>query len=219
MPKRTVGLSESSPVHAPGVTVARRKTLNSENPLDSLGGHLRELRTSRGLTLEQVSERSDVSVGMLSQIERGLSNPSFLTLFKIARGLEVPVSRFFSGLGSSSKVVRKHERKKLVSVINGSRSGARELTYELLSPDLSGSLELLWIEYGPEASTEAADFSHEGEECGVVLEGRLQVHVADDVFLLEAGDSVYLESSVPHWFRNPDEETAVLVWAITPPSF
>ena len=53
------------------------------------------------------------------------------------------------------------------------------LVYQLLTPDLSGALELLWIEYGPGATTAETPFTHQGEECGVILEGRLEVHVGE----------------------------------------
>ncbi len=187
--------------------------------LISLGANLQRLRTEKGLKLEELARSSEVSIGVLSQIERGLGNPSFRTLFKIAQGLGAPIGYFFSGIDRSGKVVRKRERKRLVLPINESGSSNGELVYELLSPDLTGSLELLWIEYGSGVTTEDIPFTHQGEECGVILQGRLEVHIAEDTFTLEAGDSIYLNSTVPHWFFNPGPETTVMVWAITPPSF
>lgn len=180
--------------------------------LISLGANLQHLRSEKRLTLDELAHRSGVSIGVLSQIERGLGNPSFRTLYKIAEALGVPIGYFFSGVDRSGTVVRKHERKNL-------QSPGRDLVYELLSPDLTGTLEMLWIEYGPGISTQETPFVHQGEECGLILQGRLEAHVGEDTFSLEAGDSIYINSAIPHWFFNPGPDTAVMVWAITPPSF
>jgi len=193
--------------------------MKNTGALISLGANLQQLRTEKGLKLEELARSSGVSIGVLSQIERGLGNPSFRTLFKIAQGFGVPIGYFFSGVDRSGKVVRKHERKMLVLPLSELNSSNGGLVYELLSPDLMGSLELLWIEYGPGISTKETPFTHQGEECGVILQGRLEAHIAEETFVLEAGDSIYFNSAVPHWFRNPGPETAVMVWAITPPSF
>jgi len=188
-------------------------------PLRLLGTALQRLRQERDLTLEELAKRSDVSTGMLSQIERGLGNPSVLTLHKIAQAMQVPMSYFLAGVDRGDGVVHPNSRKRLTLPSSASLKTA-DLVYELLCPDLTGSLEMLWIEYGAGASTEEAPFVHQGEECGLVLRGRLEVHTGDQVYSLAAGDSVYLSSSIPHWFRNPDaEKDAILVWAITPPSF
>ena len=187
--------------------------------LNSVSESLRRVRQERGLTLEELAQRSGVSIGMLSQLERGVGNPSLRTLVKIAKGLGVPMGYFLSGIDHSSAVVRKHERRRLVLPAAVLGLPDSDLVYQLLSPDLSGSLEMLWIEYGVGVSTEESPFTHDGEECGVILQGTLEVHVADEVWTLEAGDSVYFHSAIPHWFRNPGSEPAVMVWAITPPSF
>jgi transcriptional regulator with XRE-family HTH domain len=186
--------------------------------LDSLGDIISNLRLDRNLTLQELSENSGVSPAMLSQIERGLTNPSFLVLYKLSTGLKVPVSMFFSGFDPNGIVVRRNERRKL-SLPSQDNNGSSELIYELLSPGITGRLELLWIEYGPGTDTEAAPFSHQGEECGVIIEGQLIACIGEDSFILEKGDSIYLNSTIPHWFKNQSEKTAVMVWAVTPPSF
>jgi DNA-binding XRE family transcriptional regulator len=78
-----------------------------------LGEQVRRLRLEQGLTLEEVSARSSVSIGSLSQIERGKGNPAFFTLLKIAHALGVPVARFFHIERAVSPVVRRGEGKQL----------------------------------------------------------------------------------------------------------
>lgn len=181
--------------------------------LQSLGMKFLELRQERGLTLEQLSGKTGVSVGLLSQLERGLGNPSFETLLKISVGLNVPLASFFNGIDRASPlVIRKSERKRLAFP-------DRAISYELLTPDLNRDLEMLWIELEPGVETRDSPFSHQGEECGVVLQGVLETHINDECFVLTAGDSIAYQSALPHWYRNAGNETVVAIWVITPPSF
>jgi len=178
--------------------------------LSSLGSQLQQFRQNTGLTLERLSEESDVSVGLLSQLERGIGNPSFTTLLKIARALDVPISLFFRGVDRlSDPVVRKDQRKKLTLEDTN-------VVYELLTPDLNRALEFLWVELAPGESTE--HFYHKGEESGLVLQGTLEVHLGDKVYVLEEGDSISFRSTIPHWHRNPGEERLLCVWVATPSS-
>jgi len=182
----------------------------------SLGATLQRLREQRDLTLEQLAERCGVSAATLSLVERGQGNPSFATLLKLATGLKVPVATFFqSDTIPEGIVVRARHRKRLVVGKNEGRH------YELLSPDVTGAIEMLWVELEPGVWTEDEKVSHEGEECLVVLEGRLEAHIgaAEHPHVLEAGDSIYVHSEIPHSYRSSDTLRTVLVIAITPPSF
>lgn len=181
--------------------------------LQQLGEKLREARESLGSTIEELAAASGVSAGMISQIERGFTNPSFLTLFKLAAGLNLPIAAFFEDeAGTSGRVVRKAERRRV------SFPGL-DVTYELLTPDLKRRLEVLWVEMEPGTSTEKRVYAHEGEECGVVLAGRMLVHIGDEVHELGPGDAISYPSTLPHWYEVPGPERVVCIWAITPPSF
>jgi transcriptional regulator with XRE-family HTH domain len=188
--------------------------MKSGPPLDTreLGSRLRTLRQDCGLTIEALARRSKISVGLLSQLERGQGNPSLATITKVAAALGVQIGEFFPGRVPRQRLVRKDERKILQFAGPG-------LRYELLSPDLTGRIELLWITIPPHYSGEQHPFVHEGEEAGIVLKGELEVHTGGDVYHLHAGDSIAYPCSISHWTRNPSSETTVLVWAISPPSF
>ncbi|MCL5951293.1 MAG: cupin domain-containing protein [Chloroflexi bacterium] len=183
------------------------------NSLQELGITLQKLREKRGLTLEQLSQRACVSMGLLSQLERGLGNPSYDTIHKLATGLGVPIASFFDGTGSSNQVVVKRSERKRLSFPD------MNVTYELLSPDLNRAIELLWIEHAPGVITKDHPHSHHGEECAVLLKGTLEIHIGGEKFVLEAGDSIYFRSILPHWYHNPGSEKTIAIWAITPPSF
>src|SRR5262249_35843913 len=92
--------------------------------------------------------------------------------------------------------------------------------YELLTPDVHRQLEVIDVVLPPHMSSNREQpFSHDGEECGVLLSGRLEVHLGDETYVLEAGDSIYYESMIPHWYENPGDEPAHSIWIITPPTF
>jgi transcriptional regulator with XRE-family HTH domain len=179
----------------------------------TLGRSLRDMRRSRQMTLEQVADTTGVSISLLSQMERGAANPTFETLLKLSTGLGVPLPAFFEGVGAqNSFVVRRHERMKLVV-------DQEDRVYELLTPDIHRSLEMLWVVLHPNVWSEPEPYPHPGEECAVLLQGRLEAHVGEEVVLLEEGDSLYLRSDVPHRYFNPGPQQAVGVWAYTPPSY
>ena len=153
--------------------------------LQDLGLRIRSLRKERGLTLERLAERSDLSVGLVSQVERGKGNPSFATLAQLAHGL-------------------------------GYDDGGH---YELLTPDFTGSLEVVWVEHSPGYDTSATPYRHNGEEFGLVIEGRVVVHVDGVAHDLGPGDSIRYDSTVPHWYSNPGPDICRAVWVITPPTW
>lgn len=185
---------------------------SEEAAVKTLGNKLRARRMELSITIEELAAKADVSPGSISQIERGIGNPSFMTLARIAYALDLSVGRLFEGPDSPSQVVRHNERKRL-------EVSDREVTFELLTPDLQRDLEMVWVEYAPGISTKERPYQHNGEECGLVLQGHLIVHVGESVYELEPGDSIWIDCTVPHWYENKGEERVLSVWAITPPSF
>jgi transcriptional regulator with XRE-family HTH domain len=178
----------------------------------SLGELIREARSGR-YTIEELAVRSGVSAGRISQLERGLANPSFETLWRLVTALEVPLGSFFQGPVEAPRlVVRKEERKRL-------ELPQDDLVYELLTPDLQGSLEVFTVRVPPGFDNSRRPLTHRGEKFIHVLEGQLNVTVADQVSTLAAGDSITFDASLPHFVSNPFAERAGLLAAVTPPSF
>ncbi|MDA0821674.1 MAG: cupin domain-containing protein [Proteobacteria bacterium] len=179
------------------------------------GSELRALRKARSLSLTELAERSDLSVGHLSQIERNISTPSVKALGSIARALGVTVAWFFSGgnLGPPNEkgiVVRKDNRRRIIF-----REGFVDY---LLSPTLEGSLELILSHFEPGAST-GEKYVHRGEEGGLVMKGKIEITVGERSFILEEGDSFNFPSSEPHRYRNVSDVETIVMYAITPPSY
>ena len=187
----------------------------------SLGAKIREHRKARGLTLTELAEQCDISPSFLSQIERDKANPSVSTLKTIAKVFGVSLGSFFEEealpgtppppVETLAKVVRADQRKVMIYPGSGIRN-------ELLSPDLQRAIQLMWIVMPP--GTDTGDFLvHEGEECGIVLQGTVEIWVGDERHILNAGDAIYHPSSAPHRSRNVGEVDVIMVGAITPPSF
>ncbi|MBK8034337.1 MAG: helix-turn-helix transcriptional regulator [Chloroflexi bacterium] len=190
------------------------QSASASSDLKLIGEQLHSARLDLNLSVQALADASGISAGMISQIERGLANPSINTISKLASALHLQLGIFFEPRPQADQeiVVRKQQRRRI---------GIPDpnFVYELLVPDLSRTLEFVWVESAPGSSTENSPFQHEGEECGLVLQGTLEVHLGDDVFILEAGDSIIFDSRRPHWYRNIGTERVLSVWAITPPTF
>ena len=178
-----------------------------------LGEKLRVKRTQRNLSLRQLAEQTDLTPSFLSQVERNLASPSITSLRRISAALGVPIFYFLLEDEAGKQVVRRDERKTL----NFPES---LLTFELLSPGLSHKMEVIMARLQPGHATCDRQLSHAGEECVVVLEGAMDIQIADENHHLAAGDSIYYLSSLPHRIVSTDKEKdLVFLSAITPPNF
>jgi transcriptional regulator with XRE-family HTH domain len=185
-----------------------------------LGENIRGLRRAEGLTLEEVAARCHLSVGFLSQVEQGKKRPSTAALQRISETLNVAVGFFFpqdptADPRESGVVVRRRQRRKLSYSALGSTDYLKEVDY-LLSPSLNGKQMMTLVDFEPGGSTGDDLYRHEGEECGFILSGRLELHLAEDVFVLDTGDSFSFKSDVPHRYVNPGPGKAELVMINTP---
>ncbi|MFT3689689.1 helix-turn-helix domain-containing protein [Paenirhodobacter sp.] len=185
-------------------------------PAEILGDRVRDLRKRRKMTLAQLAERCGLSTGYLSLIERNLAQPSINALVSIAQQLGVTVQWFFSG---TEAAVPEAERGYVVRRANRLRVEYEQgIVDELLTPKMSLALEMIQSRLPP--GTEARQsYSHEGDEVGLVLSGRLDLWVGERHLRLEAGDSFSYSSREPHRYANPGPEDAVVIWAISPPGY
>ena len=191
--------------------------MNEPASITEFGRKLGPLRQAARMTIEELAAKAEVSAGLVSQLERGIGNPSFNTLAKLAYALGTPIGTFFNGPAQVDPVVRRNLRKKLTH--SAFANGNPAPVYELLTPDLRRKLEVIWVELPPGQSNQEAPFVHETEECGVLLSGTLEVHLGEEVYTLNAGDSISFSGLTPHWYRNPGSEPAISIWIVTPPSF
>lgn len=186
-------------------------------PNKPVGRQIRELRRASGLTLSDLAGHIGRSVGHLSELERGVTPITLDTLDKIARRLDVSISWFFSApdpeeTPESEYVVRSNARRE----INLSQSGVRE---QLLSPHLTGKLEMVMTTFAPGAGTGEEGRQRKGDEGGYIVSGQLEIIIDGLTILLAPGDSFQLPGRGRHWCHNPGDEDAVIVWAFAQANF
>ncbi|MBW1667427.1 MAG: helix-turn-helix domain-containing protein [Deltaproteobacteria bacterium] len=204
--------------------------------LVDLGKRIRRERLRRQLTLERFSEMTGLSKSFLSQIERGIAEPSITSLKKIAKQFGFSVVNLFqseedmnsaweyqkvaqspgvkkTGYVEKAEVVRSDRRKRLA--LPGSK-----VMYDLLTPDMNRQLEVMYMRVKKgENSGEEPMLDPPGEKMGIVLKGTLEVSVGGDVYRLEEGDSIYYPTSYPHSWRALEGDIIEVIWILTPPSF
>jgi transcriptional regulator with XRE-family HTH domain len=197
-----------------------------EAPTNHLGALVRARRRALSLTQADLAARIDKSPSYISALESGSVAPSLTTLRHIASALGTVVGFFFEqpgnrggrnepGSGSGRvRVVHPATRKMLIDPMRGN------VRWELLSPDLQRQMEVVHMTMEPGATVGEEEWLvHEGEECGIVLSGALEVEFEHESFVLESGDSLYFPSTRPHRIRNRDDGPTTAIWIITPPSF
>jgi transcriptional regulator with XRE-family HTH domain len=190
-----------------------KKAAKAEPAVDiAVGQRIRDLRRAGAMSLEAVAARTDLSIGFLSQIERGLSSPSLRVLATLADVLGVGIAGLFGakeneGAAPDAIVTRERARAKL----NLWRTG---ISKQLLNPAGSeGRLNLFLVHMEPGGSTGDELYTHDGEEAGLVLEGEMKLTVDAESWTLKHGDSFRFASRRPHRFSNPSGDAkAVVLW-------
>ncbi len=181
--------------------------------MDNVGQQLKTLRQRRGLSQRKLAQLARVSNATVSLIEHGKTDPSMGLLRKILNSLGVSFAEFFA---SDTRTAEKYfyARDELSEI------GSGPISYLQVGSDLSDSqLQILYERYQPGADTGQSMLSHDAEEGGIVLQGRLEVTVWEKVQLLTAGGAYRFNSRLPHRFRNTGKEECLVVSACTPPSF
>ena len=178
----------------------------------SLGKKIEGLRRRRGLTTRELAMDVQVTSSLISQIEHSKTSPSLDTLRRIAKALRVPLIYLLLEDDLEPQVVRKRER----HVIHLEDS---QLRASFLSPVPPQDLELVLLEIprGKVAWTNSR--SHEGQECRLVLKGTIRAYYGDKVYILEEGDSILWNGTVPHRIENVGNREAHLLIALTPPGY
>ncbi len=175
---------------------------------DLVGSRIRMLRRQKGWTLEALSARSGLSVGFLSQVERGLSSLSISSLQAICASLGVPLTHFFALPQGNSQVLRAGEPRTRVRIEDS------DVNYSLLSGAMPDRvLEALIAEFPPQFQPPM--ITHGGEEFGYVLAGKIILTCGDQEWELGVGDSFHFYSTQQHTIRNPGDVPAKVLWVLT----
>lgn len=177
-----------------------------------LGEKIRLKRNEHGMSMKALADKTGLSPGFISQIERELAEPSITSLRKIADALEVAMFHFFVDETNNSRVVRKQDRQPIVFPES-------KVTYELLTPDLNRQMEMVLGTLEPGGTTCEEPMVHNGEEVIYVLEGQMFIAIGSDEYTLYHGDTIYYYANMPHKITNTGDEPLRFISTITPPRF
>ncbi len=184
-----------------------------------LGALIRKNRRAKELTIQKVACSVGYSVSYISSVERGIISPSAEALQVICRFLEIDLDEVLNeetekdSPAQTALVVRKNQRKRFAHPNSN-------VSYELISPDFRHGIELLKATAKPGERAGNPPFSHQGEEVVLILKGKVEMHVGEDIYILEEGDSIYITDSwVPHYWVAAGDEEVQLYGCVVPPSF
>ena len=167
---------------------------------EKVGQRIRTFMERQSLSLEQLAERTGLDTSFLTTVIDDDVYPSLGPLLKIARALDVRLGTFLDDqISKDPLVIRRAERKEELSMLRGKDKPVALKFYSLGSGKSDRHMEPFYVELLPESEKSKDLSSHEGEEFIVVYAGRVEITYGTEVYELEAGDSIYYNSIVPHY--------------------
>ena len=167
-----------------------------------IGAKIKRIRLSNQLTLEELANRSELTKGFLSQLERDLTSPSVATLENILEALGTNLKDFFSEDEDEQIVFSKDDYKISYIIPNAQKNEMEPILIELKKGKNS-------MEIDP----------HDGEEFGYVIHGKITLMNGDEEYEVKKGETFYLKGNLPHYIVNKHDTLAKVIWVSTPPIF
>lgn len=178
----------------------------------NIGEKVKNLRLKMGLTQEELAERSDLTKGFISQLERGITSPSVDTMTHIVRALGTNLAEFFSETASEPII---YPRLEAIAMVDESLGHTMHF---LIGNAQKLDMEPIMLDVEPKGRSKTYD-PFEGQSFGYVLKGSLKLHLGDGTFALKKGDSFYFEADGPFYIENQGKESGQLLWILSPPYF
>lgn len=175
-----------------------------------IGHKIKQLRVQKGLTLEELASRSELTKGFLSQLERDLTSPSIATLNDIVEALGTTLSDFFKE-DTEEKVIFKEEDFFVDEQDD-------YILHWIVPNTQKNEMEPIMMELPPDGVSFEVN-PHSGEEFGYILQGRIALVCDDDIYSVSEGETFYLRGKSKHMLRNDGIGTAKIIWVCTPPLF
>jgi transcriptional regulator with XRE-family HTH domain len=184
-----------------------------------VGARLKEVRVAAGYSQRGLAGRAGVPHGQISLVETNTSSPSVASLRKILGGVPMTLAEFFEPERSPNDqvVFRSKELLDLTSRISSPSGGRARMALRQVGDARTHNLQILHERYARGADTGPTMLEHNAHEGGIVVSGTLEVTVGTHVHVLKPGDAYLFDSRMPHRFRNPASEDAVVISACTPP--
>lgn len=181
-----------------GVAVSVMKKNTGEEISTEIGMRVKKARESRGLSVFDVYLRTDISVELLSQIETGKVVPPLWAVVKLARAFDLKMGYFISGEAEKAYTIVRRDDREVTSRYDSSREKHYGYRYEHLAPHKTDRyMEPFLVSLEP-SETEDERSTHDGQEFIFVLQGEMEVRLGEEKHILQTGDSIYYDSTVPH---------------------
>ena len=176
-----------------------------------MGTRLKKARESRGLSIFDIYLRTNISVDQLSEFEEGKVIPPLGTVIKLAKALDMKIGYFISGEeGKAYTIVRKDNRK-VTSRYDSNKEKHYGYEYISLAPHKTDRhMEPFLITLEP-SETDQERSTHDGQEFIFVLQGKMEVRLGEERHIIESGDSIYYDSTVPHLVKCHNKETTKIL--------
>ena len=182
----------------------------------AIGDKLRALRLKKKMGLVELGRHTGLSAAMLSKVERGKLFPTLPTLLRIALVFSVGLEYFFSDDQKRHvlAIVRRAQRKRFPE-----RPDGRDISFYFESLDFAAverKLNAYYAEFQPLQPGKARLHHHSGVEFLSVLRGKLELHIGTEDHILESGDSIYFDSSLPHSYRRVSQKPCSAIVVTVP---
>ena len=177
----------------------------------NVGDRVKAVREKRGLSLQDISQRTDIDVSLLGQIEAGEVAPPLGVVIKLAKALELKMGYFISGEEERAYTIVRQDDRKVISRYDSKKGKHYGYEYESLAPHKTDRhMEPFMVTLEPSVTDEERS-THDGQEFIYVLEGTMEVRLGEEVHLLYPGDAIYYDSTVPHLVKcHGDKQTRIL---------
>ena len=175
-----------------------------------IGKKIKDLRIAKGLTQEELADRSELSKGFISQLERNLTSPSITTLMDILQCLGTSIGEFFNEAPDEQIVFGKQDY-----FVKVDTEYKNEIKW-IIPNAQKNTMEPIYLTLEAGGST-CPDTPHEGEEFGYILQGTVSIHLGNKTYKAKKGESFYYTADKTHFLSS--KSGAVLIWVSSPPSF
>jgi transcriptional regulator with XRE-family HTH domain len=180
-----------------------------------IGSKIKGIRESKNLSLEEIAERSGLSIEQITSIENDQNLPSLGPLIKIARALGVRLGTFLDDSDAIGPVVTRaadRERDSSISFSNDATDARKHMEYHPLAQQKAGRhMEPFIIDINPEETPEFQLSAHEGEEFIYVMQGEVEIVYGKDTYNLKEGDSIFYDSIVKHHVHGAPGKSAKIL--------
>jgi len=184
-----------------------------------VGERIKSIRESKSMTIDELAEKTALSVEQIKRIENDIDLPSLSPLIKISHALEVRLGTFFDDQSGSGPVIcRKDQYSDTISFSNNATQSRKNMEYHSLSKSKTDRhMDPFIIDVAPIEKDDYVLSTHEGEEFIYILEGTMELVYGKNKYLLQVGDSVYYDSIIPHHIHAYQGQQAKILAVIYTP--